>query len=69
MVLDDLIGDRAGRNLAGPAYQLGNAKGTLPIRILLTAEGGHPTVRPAVHVRPVVRAVHDEGVFGDAQPV
>src|SRR5277367_5457481 len=69
MVLDDLVGNRAGWNLAGPPYQLWNAKCALPICVLLAAEGGHRPVGPSVHVRAVVGAVHDEGIFGDAQLV
>jgi hypothetical protein len=67
VVLNDLIGNRASRNLAGPAYQLWNPKCALPIRVLLAAEGSHRAIRPAIHVRSIVGAIYDEGVVRDLE--
>ena len=38
VVLDDLVGHDAGRDVAGPADQLGDAEGALPVGVLLAAE-------------------------------
>ena len=52
---------------AGPAHQGRHAEGTFPVGVLLAAEGSHAGVGPAVHMRPVVSAVHHDRVVGDAQ--
>ena len=57
----------AGFDVPGPAHHGGNPVGPFPIGVLLTAEGGHAGIRPAVHVGAVVGAVHHDGVIGDAQ--
>ena len=59
----------AGRDLARPAHHRRHAEGAFPVGVLLVAERRHAGVRPGVHVRPVVGAVHDDGVVGDAQLV
>ena len=59
----------ARRHLAGPAHEQRNAERAFPVGVLLAAERRHRAVRPAVHVRPVVGAVHDERVVGDAELV
>ena len=69
MVLDDLVGDRAGGDLAGPADQLGDAEGAFPVGVLLAAERGHRAVGPGVHVRAVVGAVDDDRVLGEPELV
>ena len=58
-----------GGDLARPADQLRDAERALPVGVLLTAERGHRAVRPGVHVRPVVGAVDDDRVLGDAELV
>ena len=69
VVLDDLVRDDAGRDLAGPADQLRDAERAFPVRVLLAAERRHAAVGPRVHVRPVVGAVDDDRVVGDAELV
>ena len=69
VVLDDLVGDRAGGDLAGPADQLGDAEGAFPVGVLLAAERGHRAVGPGVHVRAVVGAVDDDRVLGEPELV
>src|SRR5215218_9661424 len=39
------------------------------VRVLLAAERRHRAVRPRVHVRPVVGAVHHDRVLGDPELV
>ncbi len=69
VVLDDLVGDDARRDLPGPAHDQRHAEGALPVRVLLAPERGHRAVRPRVHVRPVVGGVHDDRVLGDPEPI
>ena len=69
VVLDDLVRDDARRDLARPADHLRNAERALPVRVLLAPERRHSRVRPGVHVRPVVGAVDDDRVLGDAELV
>ena len=66
---DDVIGHTARLDLARPADHRRHPVGAFPVRVLLAAERRHRAVRPAVHVRTVVGAVHDEGVVRDAQIV
>ena len=68
-VAHDLVGDRAGLDLPRPPHHGRHAVRSLPVRVLLVAEGGHARVGPAVPVRPVVGGVHDERVVGDAEVV
>ena len=68
-VADDLVGHGAGLDLAGPAHHGRHPEGALPVGVLLVAEGRHAAVGPGVHMRPVVGAVHDDGVVGDAQVI
>ncbi len=58
-----------GGDLGRPADHLGDAEGTLPVRVLLAAERGHAAVGPGVHVRPVVGAVDDDRVLREAELV
>ena len=67
VVLDDLVGHHPGLDLAGPADHLGNPERALPVGVLLAAERRGAAVGPAVAVRPVVGAVDDDGVLGDAE--
>ena len=67
MVLDDLVGDRARLDLAGPADHLRDPERAFPVGGLLAAERGRGAVRPGVHVRAVVGGVDDDGVLGDAE--
>ncbi len=69
VVLDDLVGDDAGRDLPGPAHDQRDAERALPVRVLLAPERGHRAVGPCVHVRPVVGGVHDDRVVGDPEPI
>ena len=69
MVLDDLVRDLAGLDLARPAHQHRHAERALPVGVLLAAERRHGAVRPGVHVGAVVGRIHDEGVVGDAELV
>ena len=69
VVLDDLVGDDARRDLARPAHQQRHAERAFPVRVLLAAERRHRPVRPRVHVRAVVGAVHDDRVVGDPELV
>ncbi len=62
VVLDDLVRDGAGRDLAGPADHLRDAERALPVGVLLAAERRHAGVGPGVHVRAVVGAVDDDRV-------
>ena len=64
-----LVGHAAGCDPARPAHHHRHAESAFPIGVLLAAEGRHRAVRPGIHVRAVVRAVHHEGVIGDAQLV
>ena len=48
---------------ARPAHQQRHAERAFPVGVLLAAERRHRAVGPRVHVRPVVGAVHDEGVL------
>ena len=61
----DAVQDRARGDVAGPTDHRRHPVGTLPVGVLLVAERRHPGVRPAVHVRPVVRGVHDDRVVGE----
>src|SRR5579864_6233922 len=67
MVLDNLIGDRSCRDLAGPANQFRDTESTFPVSIFLTAEWSHGAIWPCVHVRTVVRAVNDQSVVCNAE--
>ena len=69
VVLDDLVRDAAGLDLARPAHQQRNAKGAFPVGVLFAAERRHAAVGPRVAVRPVVGRVHHEGVLRDAELV
>src|SRR5271169_6798492 len=53
--------------MAGPTNHGWNAVGTFPVRVLLAAEWCHRCVRPGVHVRTVVGAVHNEGVVHNSE--
>ena len=64
---NDVIGYRAGFDVAGPAHHRRNAIGTLPVGVLLATERRHAAIRPGVHVWAVVGRVHDDGVVGNAQ--
>ena len=66
VVTHDLVRHRARLDLAGPADHAGHAVSAFPVRVLLVAERRHGPIRPGVHVRTVVGAVHDERVVGDA---
>ena len=68
-VRHDFVAYRAGLDVPGPADHAGDAIRALPVGVLLVAEGGHPRVRPTVHVRAVVGAVHDDRVISDAEIV
>ena len=63
----DAAEHRAWSDLAGPAHQGGYPVGPFPVGVFLTAEGGHAGIGPAVHVGPVVGAVHHDRVVADAQ--
>ena len=69
VVLDDLVRDDAGRDLAGPADHLRHAEGAFPVGVLLATERRHPPVRPRVHVRTVVGAVDDDRVLRESELV
>ncbi len=69
VVLDDVVGDRAGGDVTGPADHLGHAEGTLPVGVLLAAERGGRSVGPGVGVRAVVGGVDDDRVVGEAELV
>ena len=62
---DNLIGNASWLDLAGPADHTWDSIRAFPVRVFLVTEGGHCAVRPAVHVRTVVGAVHHEGIVGD----
>ncbi len=66
---DDLIGHTAGLDLARPAHHARNTVSTLPVGVLLVAERRHAAIGPAVYVRAVVGAVHDERVVSDAEVI
>ena len=68
-VSDHLVGHAAWLDLARPAEHRRHPVGAFPVRVLLAAERRHGSIRPGVHVRAVVGAVHDEGVVCDAQVV
>ena len=68
-VADDLVGDGAGRDLAGPAHQGRHAEGASQLEFFSLRNGVMPRVGPSVHVRPVVGAVQDDRVIGDAELV
>jgi hypothetical protein len=67
VVLDELVGHHSGGDLARPADQLRHAERALPVGVLLAAERCRRAVGPGVGVRPVVGAVNDDGVVGDAE--
>jgi hypothetical protein len=69
VVLHHLVRHDTGRDPVRPPNHLGNAEGTLPVAVLLVPERRHTGVGPAVHVRPVVRRVHDDGVLSDSKLV
>ncbi len=66
-VANDLVGDRAGFDLAGPTHHLRDAESAFPVGVFLIAEGGHSAIRPGVHMRAVVGGIHHDRIFGDAQ--
>src|SRR6478609_2570163 len=66
-MLHDAIGDRARFDLFRPAEEKRYTKGAFPVGVLLAAEWGGAGIWPGVFVRTVVGAVHDDGVFGDAE--
>src|SRR5215469_13708607 len=66
-VADHLIGDGARLNFAGPPQESWHPKGTLPICVLLAAEGCRPGVGPGVPVRSIVSAVENNRVLRDAE--
>ena len=68
-VSDDLVGHAARLDMARPADHRRHSVGAFPVRVLLAAERRHRCIRPRVHVRAVVGAVHDEGVVRDAQVI
>ena len=62
VVAHELVGDRAGLDVARPADEARHAEGAFPVGVLLRAERRHRAVRPGVHVRAVVGGVDDDGV-------
>ena len=60
---------RARGDPARPADHLGDPERALPVGVLLAAERRHAAVGPGVHVRPVVGAVDDDRVLGEAELV
>ena len=69
VVAHQLVGDRAGLDLARPADQARHAEGAFPVGVLLRAERRHRAVRPGVHVRAVVGGVDNDRVVGDAHVI
>src|SRR5262249_14739923 len=69
IVADHLVGHSARLDVAGPADDARDAKGALPIGVLLAAEGRHGAIGPGVHVGAVVARVNDDRVVGDAHVV
>src|SRR5208283_4265167 len=52
-----------------PAEKRRHAERSLPVGVLLAAEGGDAGIGPGVEVRTVVGAVHDNGVICNAEVV
>ena len=67
LVGDDAIQHRACLDLARPAHEGRHAPAAFPVGVLLSAEWGDAGIRPGVVVRPVIRRVHHDGVFGNAE--
>ncbi len=63
----NLVRYTARLDLARPAHHRRHAETAFPAGVLLAAERGHAGVRPGVHVRTVVGAVHHYGVISNAQ--
>ena len=69
VVADDPVQNGARRDMSWPTHHGRNPVRAFPVRVLLVAEGRHARVGPTVHVRAVVRRVHDDRIVGDAQLV
>ena len=69
MPAGDLIGDRAGLDVARPADHARDAEGAFPIGGFLVAERRDAAVGPTVFVRTVVGGVEDDGVVSDASVI
>src|SRR5262249_15994162 len=68
-VRKEIVVDRARLDHAGPANQARGSIAALPIgRLLATVRGG-ATIRPRNHLRPVVRAVDDDGCVCDPKVI
>ena len=67
LVGDDLIGDTAARDLAGPTDDTGHPIAALPVGVLFAPKWDHAAVRPREQLCTVVGGVHDDGVVGDAE--
>ena len=66
---EDLVRDLARLDHTGPANQTRHPPAALVVRVLLTAERRRAAVGPAHDLGAVVRRIHDDGVFGDAELV
>ena len=66
---DNAVADLASREVSGPLDETGHAVGTLPVRVLLAAEGRGSGIGPGVVVRAVVGGILDDGVVGDAEVI
>jgi hypothetical protein len=68
-VRNNAVINRAGFDVARPAYHRGHAVSAFPVGVLLAAERRHARVRPGVRVGAVVGGIHDDGVVRDAEVV
>src|SRR5687768_14443893 len=69
MVVDDLVRNHSGRDLARPTDYLRHPERAFPVRVLFAAERCHSAVWPTVHMRAVVGRVHDDRVVCDPELV
>src|SRR5580692_1115152 len=65
----DVIHCCSGLDDSRPANEEGHTVATLPVGVLLAAEGGGSTVRPTQYLGPVVAAENDDGVIRDAEVI
>src|SRR5215475_4652524 len=66
---DDFVRNAVRLDVARPADHRRHAIGSLPVGVFFTAKRSHAGIGPGVHVGPVVSAVKEDGVVGNAELV
>ncbi|EAZ93416.1 hypothetical protein CY0110_16512 [Crocosphaera chwakensis CCY0110] len=59
----NVIGDATRFNMSRPTNHKGNTESPFPTGVFFSSKRSHSSIRPAIHVRPVIGAIDNDGII------